>query len=762
MTEAPTATEAPSTAPTATEVPAATEAPTVVPQATARPSEEYAPIRSNPTYPTFASEPPVSSAPLPPSATGQPTVQPSSAPTVYLYPDRLSVVARNVTLNRARYRDTSNALWTFSPVPGAVQYQLEVRLALPVNLQELTDLAYANETSANETDFDGSGTRRTAVHEFRPRLEFLKQRSGLRNDTIVRLAWKDLPGKGDFYHVFFRSLRAETADFNCLTSDEDFRSNHRLSEIAARDAACEAEKAGALPGEWGSCLDPDPLQNAYQCTRFSLDASGNGASSVFSPASLQMPRPLVEGTWSQLSNICSVATRRAAMPNRPVDAYDVFQLFVLRCYEGPNSTELADCDFDSPSSAVLLQFACDGALVADELPLLSDDVSLPPSSSSCVVGRTMYFSAAWCDYPSIRYTQGNETNGTWSPWTQTVASLELSVDADLSTAYIYGLSSCDHLNRYIARLIACFDADCKVKRVADEFAEFVFEHPSGLRAKACLGKPSAQSRITKIAAAAVVGGAVTSVLGSSVASSLTGSEAGTVAGSSISLVAILGTVQAVGALSQSCAFSVQCSPSQSLVDAQNALSGLDAFNLRIPIPDAVRNWLQEVSGLFESLSFCTTGGVDLVAQARADTGDLFSSNVFFGFILTFLIIGLHIFVLLIAPTSWRDVLQRRMPFLKLELYIFIIGFQGLALSSAALAGTDGNLCRGVGFVVLSIPTLFMLFTFWVTLRYIRPSSPHHLVEWRKCAFAHACRAHAFPPRCLCSCVWLALTVGMCQ
>jgi hypothetical protein len=74
---------------------------------------------------------------------------------------------------------------------------------------------------------------------FQPRLEFLNRPSprspngssaspsvsgdveGARNDTVVRVAWADVPGAAVFYHVFFRSLKATgDAEFRCLTADE--------------------------------------------------------------------------------------------------------------------------------------------------------------------------------------------------------------------------------------------------------------------------------------------------------------------------------------------------------------------------------------------------------------------------------------------------------------------------------------------------------------------------------------------------------------
>jgi hypothetical protein len=114
--------------------------------------------------------------------------------------------------------------------------------------------------------------------------------------------------------------------------------------------------------------------------------------------------------------------------------------------------------------------------------------------------------------------------------------------------------------------------------------------------------------------------------------------------------------------------------------------------------------------------------VDLVSQARADIGDVFCGNLFFGLILLSSIMVVHLLLFHIPSTRLIRLLKRKAPFPKLELYMLIIGFQGVTTSSAQMLSTEGWKCKLAGGTVLSVPTLFWIWTGWHLWRHLHPKS----------------------------------------
>jgi hypothetical protein len=115
---------------------------------------------------------------------------------------------------------------------------------------------------------------------------------------------------------------------------------------------------------------------------------------------------------------------------------------------------------------------------------------------------------------------------------------------------------------------------------------------------------------------------------------------------------------------------------------------LNFANLRIPVPTFFTGW----SWVFEQLSICGMDPVDLAAQARADVGDLFSGNMFFGFILLSIVTVAHLLFLQPTSVAWRRFIQKKAPFSKLELYVLVAGVQGSASCLAALRSESSALC----------------------------------------------------------------------
>jgi hypothetical protein len=245
------------------------------------------------------------------------------------------------------------------------------------------------------------------------------------------------------------------------------------------------------------------------------------------------------------------------------------------------------------------------------------------------------------------------------------------------------------MDRFLVRAVACMDVGCEQKVASDDVFELQFEHPSGMRAAKCLKLPSRAGVAAGMAAASVVGGTVAFVLGSSLGSSLSGaSSAGSSAvaatGTASGLGSLVGMAQFMGLTSDMCA--VQGNEEwQVYLDVMQVLN---FANLRIPVPTFFTGW----SWVFEQLSICGMDPVDLAAQARADVGDLFSGNMFFGFILLSIVTVAHLLFLQPTSVAWRRFIQKKAPFSKLELYVLVAGVQGSASCLAALRSESSALC----------------------------------------------------------------------
>ena len=130
--------------------------------------------------------------------------------------------------------------------------------------------------------------------------------------------------------------------------------------------------------------------------------------------------------------------------------------------------------------------------------------------------------------------------------------------------------------------------------------------------------------------AANVGGAMSASLGATAAAggaAGTGTAAGTSAAASTSssgmgAMGILGVVQFAAVTSNMCIVQGV----SKFGGYFSAIGNFDIFNFRIRLPKFMLKW-----PVFESLAVCGMPPVDLVSQARADIGDVFCGNIFFGF-----------------------------------------------------------------------------------------------------------------------------------
>ena len=77
--------------------------------------------------------------------------------------------------------------------------------------------------------------------------------------------------------------------------------------------------------------------------------------------------------------------------------------------------------------------------------------------------------------------------------------------------------------------------------------------------------------------------------------------------------------------------------------------------------------------------------VDLIRQARADIGDVFCGNIFFGSCIFAVFSLLHVALFQVPSKCLIRVLKKNAPVPKLELYMMIIGFQ-------VLTKADTNWC----------------------------------------------------------------------
>ena len=350
-------------------------------------------------------------------------------------------------------------------------------------------------------------------------------------------------------------------------------------------------------------------------------------------------------------------------------------LFVVRCHGEP--PERPVCDLADPSRAILVQIRCDDRLVTFELPLEDSAVTLGPSA--CVLNSAISPYALHCKDSSSPFE--------WSAWMcipARGAEILRKPVADVvdgtsclklaePRGVLAGLSPCFHRDRFLIRAVACMDADCAQTVASDDVFELQFEHPSGMRAARCLTMPSRSGVTAGIAVAAVVGGTIAIGLGSSLGASVRGAQSKSTSdagfGTAARTMSLLRVTQFMGLISDMCA--VQGSEKWQLFE--EIMQALNCFNFRVPVPAFVTEW----SVVFGGLSICGMDPVDLAAQARADIGDLFSGNVFFGIILLAILVTVHLLLLQPTPVFWRRFIQRKAPFGQLELQVLVICVQGV-------------------------------------------------------------------------------------
>jgi hypothetical protein len=292
--------------------------------------------------------------------------------------------------------------------------------------------------------------------------------------------------------------------------------------------------------------------------------------------------------------------------------------------------------------------------------------------------------------------------------------------------YISGLTPCYHKDRFVVLVEACTSADCRRSIASDDIFEFTFEHPSGKRAVECLGKPKLGFVAAGRVAAAVVGGGISASLGSSVGGSMSGSTAGSAGGA----MALIGTVQFIALLTDNCGTQAD----SALLDFLTLLTPLQIFNLRIVMPDLLLFKPLTEWRIVVDINFCGMGGVevlDLVAQARANEGEMFVANVAIGLMVVGTVAFLHVLLLLPPLPRYRQIMHRSAPFGKWETILLLTGFTGLLVSSFRMIAMDGPVCKYAGLVVLVIPTFALLFVTCMLVLYVRPSSSKRLVRWDK-------------------------------
>jgi len=554
----------------------------------------------------------------------------------------------------------------FGSIPGATSYRLEMRHALPpaALLRDLSE-AYFNSTADEVNATEGEAGIAEALRRrdnqsaptWTPSLEAFADPA--RNE-LTRVVWSD-PVLADFHVLWYRRVGDPEGSIRCITSDEEHASSGRpVSEMQYRVDDCVPSGSSEHANSTGPVLPPCSPPPA--CSRFNRSASF-----AFTTAALYHPRKPLSAPWSGISAVCSAVE----LPSFKL------MLFVTRCQGDP---ENLDCDLEDPSQAVLIQVDCSDRLVTHALPLEDSAVAL--AASSCVLNSAISPYALYCNDSSV------QPSGSWSAWrcvpergaeifeptrdelVDGTSCLKLAEPQGALT----GLSPCFHKDRFILRVVACMTDDCTQVVVGDEVFEVPFEHPSGMRAARCLKQPPRAGVTAGIAAASIIGGSVILVLGSSVGASVSGATASSVASSSamaasgMGLVPMVGAVQFMGLTSDMC----QVQANEKWQTYAAIMRSLNGFNLRIPVPAFLTDW----SPFFGKLSLCGLSPVDLTAQARADIGDLFSGNMFFGFILLAAVIVAHLLLLQPTPSAWRKFVQKRAPFVRLELYVLLMAVQG--------------------------------------------------------------------------------------
>jgi hypothetical protein len=351
------------------------------------------------------------------------------------------------------------------------------------------------------------------------------------------------------------------------------------------------------------------------------------------------------------------------------------------------------------------------------LALQNETVSLSPES--CILNAVLQPSAFLC-----KGGESTDDEDPWSTqkWTRVLDEYDSGpLEVVVTEGYISGLTPCYHQDRFVVLVEACMGPECTPSIPSDDIFEFTFEHPSGKRAIECLGKPKLAYVSAGRTAAAVVGGGIAGSLGSSVGGSISGSTAGSAGGA----MALIGVVQFLALLAENCGAQADIE----LQDFLALLTPVQVFNLRIPMPEIpIFNPLKEWNVAMD-ISFCGYGGVALIDQARADVGELFSSNVVIGMLLLAVVTFVHLLMLQPPFPKWRRVMRHTAPWLKWETMILLTAYQGLLVSSFQMIAMDEPVCKYAGFTVLTIPTLFLLFVAYLLLRYVRPSSSERQVNW---------------------------------
>ena len=617
----------------------------------------------------------------------------------------------------------------FRTVPSATKYRMEMRLALP-NMTSTQVSGEPDENSAapsNVSFVEPSGAsssatmraseatpvsgstkgHRAAEHRrvvapspvepnvtrpalkalrahatWGPLLETFPRKEG---GSLLRLLWTELNFSGtEFYTVWFRVVDATGSRLlRCLTFNEDSAASSSGPRV---DVGCDNN--GSVNAHSSVC---HPFWIAEQDMR---STRASASTFTMSPFSL-----LNTSASPDLANICDLESKSQKI-----------HLFVLPCRGDPDAPV---CDFDKPSRSLLLEISCEGNVKA--LKLHDDIVELSPTS--CITCATLDPFGEFCEASSTGNT------GSWSNWQCVEDSYNEGCLEVVEPKASVTLSMCDHRDRYNIRVLACFDSECSSVSPTDDVFEFEFEHPSGVRAKECAPRPSRTAVVAGRSVTAIVGGTIAAAVGSSVASSVGGSTTASGAG----LIGCIQAVQFAAATSDMCG--VQSQPV--LLDILSVMQSLNVFNLRFPMPD-LSEYLPATPQLMTTISFCgITSDIDLVAQARGEVGDIFGANVLVGSLVIVVVTSVHFLVLIFSPRRWVSRVSGTVPFLKLELCLFLVGNQGLLISSTQLMGVGGDdgVCVFAGLVVLMIPTIFLLFVVALLWQFVRPSSARRRVDW---------------------------------
>jgi hypothetical protein len=599
-----------------------------------------------------------------------------------------------------------------------------MKRALPKNLSAMSDVFWSQQADADETaTFNTSKQSAGAVDAPMPvrravdgAVTIDKWQPVMSNSTITltgsqvfRIDWAGLlRTEGSFYTLWYRSADRSDRSPHCLTLEDNFFNAEPISSMLYDNDGCRVMRRmdgthgtnatgvehHEQPLEWDST---DTCKPSPPCVPFGAPGTSDF---VFSPFVLPRPRQSFDAPWSGFNETCSSSEGREKK----------LLVFAVAC--SGNQTD-PSCDFLHPSRALLLSIDCSGE--HQVLVLQNETVSL--SSESCILNAILQPSGFLC----------KDREGTESPWaTQPWAPVMDEYDSNALTVsapegFISGLTPCYHEDRFVVLVEACMSTDCTPSIASDDIFEFTFEHPSKRRASECLSKPKLAFVSAGRAAAAAVGGGISASLGSSVGGSISGSTAGSAGGA----MALIGVVQFIAMLADNCGAQAD----SALQDFLTLLTPLQTFNLRIPMPDfPLFNPFKEWS-VAVGISFCGMGGVDLVQQARADEGELFTANAVIGLVVLITVSLMHVLLLLPPFPNYRQVMHHSAPFGKWEAMLLLTAYQGLLISSFRMISMNEPVCNYAGFIILVIPTLTILLVTYVLARYVRPSSSERLVRW---------------------------------